>query len=67
MGRDAFPSLLLLVATGVVIVCHGHASPVSSVYLSPFASFPQKYFCAADRRILVLIAFYYEILRLGGH
>ena len=67
MGRDAFPSPLILVATGVVIVCHGHTSPVSSVYLSPFASFPQKYFYAADCRILVLIAFYYEILRLGGH
>lgn len=37
------------------------------VCLSPFASFPQKCFCATDRRILVLIAFYYEILRLGGH
>lgn len=65
--RDALPSLLMLVVTGVVTVCHGHASPISSVYLSPFASFPQKCFSETARGILVLIVFCYEILCLGGH
>lgn len=66
-GRDALPSLLMLVVTGVLTVCHGHASPISSVYLSPFASFPQKCFSETARGILVLIVFCYEILCLGGH